>query len=67
MIIDCHGHYTTAPNALQAYRDAQIAAVTDSSRVRTKGTVSISDDDIRESLEQSWSRMSQLDAVCESV
>ena len=22
MIIDCHGHYTTAPKALQAYRDA---------------------------------------------
>jgi len=27
MIIDCHGHYTTAPRALQAYRDAQIAAL----------------------------------------
>jgi mono/diheme cytochrome c family protein len=27
MIIDCHGHYTTAPKALQVYRDAQIAAV----------------------------------------
>ena len=22
MIIDCHGHYTTAPKALQAYRDS---------------------------------------------
>ena len=52
MIIDCHGHYTTAPKALQTYRDAQIAALTDPSRARTKGTVSISDDDIRESLEQ---------------
>jgi len=27
MIIDCHGHYTTAPKALQAYRDAQIAGL----------------------------------------
>jgi 4-oxalmesaconate hydratase len=52
VIIDCHGHYTTAPKALQAYRDAQIAALTDPSRARAKGTVSISDDDIRESLEQ---------------
>ena len=52
MIVDCHGHYTTAPKALQTYRDAQIAALTDPSHARTKGTVSISDDDIRESLEQ---------------
>ena len=26
MIIDCHGHYTTAPGELQAFRDAQVAA-----------------------------------------
>ncbi|HUO23466.1 MAG TPA: amidohydrolase family protein [Caulobacteraceae bacterium] len=26
MIIDCHGHYTTIPQALVAWRDAQIAA-----------------------------------------
>src|SRR5213592_1254341 len=51
MIIDCHGHYTTAPKALQTYRDAQIAALRDSSRSRSKGTVSISDDEIRASLE----------------
>ena len=25
MIIDCHGHYTTAPAAHQKFRDAQIA------------------------------------------
>ena len=29
MIIDCHGHYTTAPAPLQAYRDAQLAALKD--------------------------------------
>jgi len=54
MIIDCHGHYTTAPKALQAYRDAQIAALesaSDPAHVATKGTVAISDDQIRESLE----------------
>ena len=51
MIIDCHGHYTTAPKALQAYRDAQIAALTDPSHVPAKGTVAVSDDQIRESLE----------------
>jgi 4-oxalmesaconate hydratase len=51
MIIDCHGHYTTAPKALQTYRDAQIAALNDPSRARVKGTVAITDDEIRESLE----------------
>ena len=52
MIIDCHGHYTTAPNALQIYRDQQIAGLADPRRPAAKGTVEISDDQIRESLEQ---------------
>ena len=51
MIIDCHGHYTTAPKELQTYRDAQIAGLKDPSHVPSKGTVNISDDQIRESLE----------------
>jgi len=51
MIIDCHGHYTTAPKELQNYRDAQIAGLKDPSYVQTKGTINISDDQIRESLE----------------
>src|SRR5438874_2479430 len=51
MIIDCHGHYTTAPKELQAYRDAQIAGLKDPSHAASKGTVTISDDQIRESLE----------------
>jgi 4-oxalmesaconate hydratase len=50
MIIDCHGHYTTAPQELQAYRDAQVAALK-AGGSRTKGTLNISDDQIRESLE----------------
>ena len=29
MIIDCHGHYTTAPQDLTSFRDAQIAALKD--------------------------------------
>src|SRR5712691_12578553 len=53
MIIDCHGHYTTAPKALQVYRDAQIAALqtAQGSSARAKGEIAISDDEIRESLE----------------
>jgi 4-oxalmesaconate hydratase len=42
MIIDCHGHYTTAPEALQVFRDAQIAGLHDPSQVPAKGTVRIS-------------------------
>jgi 4-oxalmesaconate hydratase len=51
MIIDCHGHYTTAPKALQDYRDAQIAALKDPAQPPYDGKISISDDQIRESLE----------------
>ena len=51
MIIDCHGHYTTAPKALQAYRDAQIAALKDPAQPPYDGKIDISDDQIRESLE----------------
>jgi 4-oxalmesaconate hydratase len=51
MIIDCHGHYTTAPKELQTYRDGQIAGLKDPSHVQSKGTLNISDDQIRESLE----------------
>src|SRR3984893_17852717 len=51
MIIDCHGHYTTAPKDLQTYRDAQIAGLKDPSHVPSKGKLNISDDQIRESLE----------------
>ena len=51
MIIDCHGHYTTAPKPLIAWRDAQIAALADSSKPRAKGSIDISDEEIRASLE----------------
>ena len=52
MIIDCHGHYTTAPKELGDYRDAQKAALKqDPLAVGEKGMLSITDDQIRESLE----------------
>jgi len=52
MIIDCHGHYTTAPKELEAYRQKQIADLKDPSHVAVKGTLSISDDQIRESIDK---------------
>jgi 4-oxalmesaconate hydratase len=50
MIIDCHGHYTTAPKALEAYRQAQIAGVADPAKMPASAP-RIGDDEIRESLE----------------
>src|SRR5215470_16055210 len=51
MIIDCHGHYTTAPKALQVFRDRQIAGLSDPAHIPSKGKIDISDDQIRESLD----------------
>lgn len=46
MIIDVHGHYTTAPAAHQAFRDAQLAATG-----APVAPTSISDDALRQSIE----------------
>jgi 4-oxalmesaconate hydratase len=51
MIIDCHGHYTTAPAPLQKFRDDQIAALQDSIDIPLSAAAPISDDQIRASLE----------------
>ena len=52
MIIDCHGHYTTAPDQLGAYRDQQKADLAkDPMFQHEKGVVEISDDQLRESVE----------------
>lgn len=50
MIIDCHGHYTTAPEPHQQFRQQQLAHFEDAS-LPAPGKVSISDDQIRESIE----------------
>ena len=52
MIIDCHGHYTTAPDALGVYREQQKSDLArDPMHQAVKGTVNISDDQLRESVE----------------
>ena len=52
MIIDCHGHYTTAPAALGEYRDRQQAELRQNpDHLSEKGTLGISDDDLRKSVE----------------
>src|SRR5258706_1175222 len=51
MIIDCHGHYTTAPKELEIFRQAQIAAFEGEGQAPAKASLRISDDQIRDSLE----------------
>src|SRR5258707_1054671 len=51
MIIDVHGHYTTAPAALGAWRDLQIAGLKDPSKAPRASDLKISDDEIRETIE----------------
>jgi len=56
MIIDCHGHYTTAPGAHQKFRDAQIAALKDPTAPAAKPGA-ISADEIRETIEKNQLRL----------
>src|SRR3978361_1134647 len=51
MIIDCHGHYTTAPAAHTSWREAQSAAF--DTGEPAPGYPAIPDDEIRESIEGS--------------
>lgn len=57
LIIDCHGHYTTAPAALEAWRNKQIAAINNPSQTPKVSELKISDDEIRESLEKNQLRL----------
>ncbi|MGH9209699.1 MAG: amidohydrolase family protein [Acidimicrobiales bacterium] len=58
MIIDCHGHYTTAPPQLGRYRDAQAAAVAaDPAHAVDLPLDRISDDDIRAGLDDAQLRL----------
>jgi 4-oxalmesaconate hydratase len=50
MIIDSHGHYTTSPPAHQAFRDAQLARLSDPG-LPPAVPAQITDDEIRESVE----------------
>ena len=51
MIIDCHGHYTTAPKALEDWRNKQIANLNTPSLGPKVSDLKISDDELRESIE----------------
>ncbi len=51
MIIDIHGHYTTEPAALHAFRDKQLAAIADPARRPGSTDLGISDEALLKSVE----------------
>jgi len=51
MIIDIHCHYTTEPQALQAFRDKQLAGLADSARAPTSTDLGLSDEMLLKSVE----------------
>ena len=56
MIIDCHGHYTTAPAPHNAWRDQQVAAIGSGGDI-DPAYPAISDDEIRETIEANQLRL----------
>ena len=56
MIIDCHGHYTTVPEAMQTFRNAQLAHTKDATQPPAL-LPSFSDDQLRETLEGAQLRL----------
>jgi 4-oxalmesaconate hydratase len=59
MIIDCHGHYTTAPAALESWRDRQLAGLADGNRTLPTPAPQITDDQLRETIEKGQLRIQQ--------
>jgi 4-oxalmesaconate hydratase len=59
MIIDCHGHYTTEPKDLHRFRKQQTAAANakDKAAMPSRASLKMSDDEIRESIEQNQLRL----------
>ncbi|HEX7559190.1 MAG TPA: amidohydrolase family protein [Usitatibacter sp.] len=51
MIIDIHGHYTTEPQALQAFRDKQLAGIADAARKPATTDLGIGDETLVKSVE----------------
>ncbi|MEJ8840135.1 amidohydrolase family protein [Ramlibacter sp. AN1133] len=59
IIIDCHGHYTTAPKQLEDWRNRQVAGLKDPAQEPKVSELKISDDDIRESIVNNQLRLMQ--------
>jgi 4-oxalmesaconate hydratase len=57
LIIDCHGHYTTTPPAVEKWRNQQIAGIKDASVMPRASDLKVSDDELRESIESNQLRL----------
>jgi len=57
MIIDCHGHYTTAPPALEAWRKRQIEAFDNGTTPPAASELHIADDELRASIQGNQLRL----------
>ena len=57
MIIDCHGHYTTEPKDLHRFRKDQTEAVKNGTAMPPRSGLKMTDDEIRETLEQNQIRL----------
>jgi 4-oxalmesaconate hydratase len=57
LIIDIHGHYTTAPKALEAWRIEQIAGINNRSARPRVSDLRISDDELRDTIESNQLRL----------
>jgi 4-oxalmesaconate hydratase len=57
MIIDVHGHYTTAPKALEQWRKRQVDAIGSGAPAPRASELSIGDDELRESIERNQLRL----------
>ncbi len=51
MIIDCHGHFTTSPKKLHAWRKAQLEHAGDQAAQPAPADLDITDDEIRDAIE----------------
>ena len=67
MIIDCHGHYTTAPKALDDWRNRQVAGIQDPALRPRVADLKISDDELRESIETNQLITSSRPRCCRKV
>ncbi|AZS50135.1 amidohydrolase [Entomomonas moraniae] len=57
LVIDCHGHYTTAPEALSKWREEQIQSIKTGSTAPKVSDLKISDEDIRQTIEENQLRL----------
>jgi 4-oxalmesaconate hydratase len=57
VIIDIHGHYTTAPKALETWRKRQVAAIGGPGAMPRGSELCIGDDELRESIESNQLRL----------